>query len=244
MSDLLQRGITALKSGDKVQARRLLGRAIQTNPRDEQAWLWLSGAVESDQEQLRCLSKVLEINPANEMAKRGVGAIRKKQEQAAEAAKSAPPFPWIADVSSPQSQLSQPIPGLNHSRGLDELPPEQREALEGFTQLTTKELVSHRSRQEIIERLVKRGFPRQAVKQFVDELAPLSIARDKMIRRKRYGKMMWGGLLLTLLGIGGSVITYIIATEPGSVHFYLIYGVIFAGLANLIIGSVGWFTNQ
>ncbi len=170
MSDLLRRGIAALEAGDKVEARRLLGRAIRANPQDEQAWLWLSGAVESDPERMRCLNKVLEIDPANEAAKRGVIALLEKQ--ANKPAKSAIPFPWIVEAPPAQQQPVQPVSDmLDHSRTLDELPPEQREALEGFSRLVARELVNGRSQKEIVERLVKRGFPRKAVKQLVGEIA-------------------------------------------------------------------------
>ncbi|HID64625.1 MAG TPA: hypothetical protein EYP49_18060 [Anaerolineae bacterium] len=168
MSDLLRQGIAALEAGDRVQARRLLGRVIQANPQDEQAWLWLSGAVESDQERLMCLTKVLEINPANEAAKRGVIALREKQARK----KSATPFPWIAEVPPPAQEPVQPVSEmLDHSRTLDQLPPEQRKALESFSRLVARELINSKSRKEIVERLVKRGFPRKAVEQLVDKVA-------------------------------------------------------------------------
>ncbi|MFQ6099988.1 MAG: hypothetical protein ACE5OS_01975 [Anaerolineae bacterium] len=187
MSDLLQRGIAALKAGDKVQARRLLGRAIQTDPQDEQAWLWLSGAVESDQERLRCLNKALEINPASEAAKRGLAALQEKQ--ASKPAKAAKPFPWVAEVPLAQPQPPQPVPAtLDHSRTLDQLPPEQRKALEGFSALIAQELASGRSRKEIVKRLVKRGFPRKAVKQLVDEVARMA----KRTRRTQFKDIRQG----------------------------------------------------
>lgn len=59
MNELTNRGIEALKSGDKLEARRLLSLAVQQNSQDEIAWLWLSGVVESDEERIRCLHQVL-----------------------------------------------------------------------------------------------------------------------------------------------------------------------------------------
>ena len=79
MSTSLQQGVAALDAGDKALARRLFGRAIQEDPQSEQAWLWLSGAVESDKERLMCLNKVLAINPDNEMAQRGAAALQQRQ---------------------------------------------------------------------------------------------------------------------------------------------------------------------
>jgi hypothetical protein len=39
---------------------------------NEAAWLWLSSAVETDDERIGCLEKALEINPANDAARRGL----------------------------------------------------------------------------------------------------------------------------------------------------------------------------
>jgi len=50
-ADLLtQQGITALQANDKARAHDLLGKALHIEPHNEQAWLWLSGAVQSDAE--------------------------------------------------------------------------------------------------------------------------------------------------------------------------------------------------
>jgi len=82
MDDLLQQGIAAAKAGDKGQAQQILFRVVQANPhteQSEQAWLWLSGAVERDGVRLYCLEKVLEINPNNEAARCGMAMLRQQQ---------------------------------------------------------------------------------------------------------------------------------------------------------------------
>ena len=73
--DLLNQGITALKAGRKAEARALLARLLQQDPRDEQAWLWLSGAVETDEERRRCLERALALNPGNQAARRGLARL-------------------------------------------------------------------------------------------------------------------------------------------------------------------------
>lgn len=70
--DLLQQGISTLKAGDKVQARQLITASIRKNPRNEVAWLWLSGAVESNVEREFCLQQVLKLNPSNKYALQGL----------------------------------------------------------------------------------------------------------------------------------------------------------------------------
>jgi hypothetical protein len=72
---VLEQGIVALKAGRKAQARALLARAVRQNPRDERAWLWLSGAVETEAERRTCLERVLALDPDNEAARRGLDSL-------------------------------------------------------------------------------------------------------------------------------------------------------------------------
>ncbi|GAB4270257.1 MAG: hypothetical protein Kow0080_14520 [Candidatus Promineifilaceae bacterium] len=73
----LQEGIAALRAGDKAKARALLMAVLEDNERHEQAWLWLSGAVDSVEERQICLENILAINPQNEQAKRGLAKLQK-----------------------------------------------------------------------------------------------------------------------------------------------------------------------
>jgi cytochrome c biogenesis protein CcmG/thiol:disulfide interchange protein DsbE len=78
--DVTGQGIAALKAGDKKRARELLAAAISANPNDEQAWLWLSGAVETDAARIDCLRRVLAINPDSAVARRGLESLGVKSE--------------------------------------------------------------------------------------------------------------------------------------------------------------------
>lgn len=75
--DLLQQGIAAFQAGRKAEARELLLQLIEQDERNEMAWLWLSGAVETEKDRLVCLENVLEINPHSRVARRGVEALRR-----------------------------------------------------------------------------------------------------------------------------------------------------------------------
>lgn len=79
MSDLLSQGQAALKAGDKPKARQLLQSAVQQNPQNETAWLWLAGAVDSDFERAMYLEKALAINPGNAGARKELDRIRAAQ---------------------------------------------------------------------------------------------------------------------------------------------------------------------
>lgn len=75
METLTQQGINAMRDGDKATARRLLETAVQQNPKDIVAWLWLSGAVSTDQERLNCLQQVIRIDPENAAAAKGIAQL-------------------------------------------------------------------------------------------------------------------------------------------------------------------------
>lgn len=62
----------AIKSGNKAEARTLLERAIELDEYNENAWMWLSAAVDTPEEQRTCLENVLVINPDNAQAKKGL----------------------------------------------------------------------------------------------------------------------------------------------------------------------------
>jgi hypothetical protein len=107
---LLAQGIAALKAGDKARARELLGRAIQHNPRDELAWLWMSGAVETDWDRQRCLQRVLAINPHNAAARQGLASLASPSpaERAPAVAAPAPTrAPALADPPTGEPPESQ-----------------------------------------------------------------------------------------------------------------------------------------
>jgi hypothetical protein len=75
---LLKQGIAALKAGRKEEARDLLTQVVEQDERNEMAWLWLSGAVETEEERRICLENVLAINPNNGVAQRGLDRLKKK----------------------------------------------------------------------------------------------------------------------------------------------------------------------
>jgi hypothetical protein len=208
-NDLLQRGIAAIKAGDKAEARRLLGRVIRQNPRDEQAWLWMSGAVDAAQDRAACLTKVLAINPHNETAQRGLAALQKELSTAPVVPIETQPVPQakpnlvqsVLGADPPAAgQLPTPDPAdvvaaaypytkvtdmLDHTKSLDELDPEKRKALESFIPLIARDLtVNHLKPGTIIDRISARGFSRTAVEQVVREVALQPIRAPIRYKRK------------------------------------------------------------
>ena len=82
VQERLVAGITAVKNGDLTQGRDLLESVLEADERNEVAWLWLSGAVETVEEQQLCLENVLAINPQHSLAQKGLAKLQQRAEQA------------------------------------------------------------------------------------------------------------------------------------------------------------------
>jgi hypothetical protein len=78
VAEWLRQGIAAAKAGDAQRAYDLLLKVAEVDEYNEQAWLWLSSVVESDQDREVCLENVLAINPDNKLAKVGLVHLREK----------------------------------------------------------------------------------------------------------------------------------------------------------------------
>lgn len=89
--DLTTKGIKAAKGGNRRLARQFLDAAIVNDPHDAKAWLWLSSVVDTVNERRDCLEHVLEIDPDNAVAKRGLTILYSQREQSSDAASSEQP---------------------------------------------------------------------------------------------------------------------------------------------------------
>jgi CheY-like chemotaxis protein len=64
----LKDGIAAAKNGQRAEAKVLLLRVTEADPKNETAWLWLASISEYPEELLVFLQNVLNVNPENERA--------------------------------------------------------------------------------------------------------------------------------------------------------------------------------
>ncbi len=78
--DWLREGIAAAKAGQRERARDLLVRVVEEDEENLRAWLWLSDVMDSLTDKEVCLENVLELDPANEAARKGLDWIRQKKE--------------------------------------------------------------------------------------------------------------------------------------------------------------------
>lgn len=75
---LLRQGIAAAKAGRREEARQMLLQVIEVDERNELAWIWLSGVVDEPADQRICLENVLDINPDNTHAQKGLAWLNQK----------------------------------------------------------------------------------------------------------------------------------------------------------------------
>ncbi len=99
-NQLLRQGIAAVRSGERESAHDLLGRAVECDPDNPSAWLWLSGVVDDLDERELCLENVLALDPQNAAAHKGLAQVRQEKAQRQQQ-QPAPESPWMARASAP-----------------------------------------------------------------------------------------------------------------------------------------------
>ncbi len=117
VQQLIAEGSAALRHGDKSTARTLLTRALEQDDRNEQVWLWLSGAVDTPEEQRICLENVLVLNPASDIARRGLALLDQQ------AATPAPAPPLVAALPTPPPPAPAPPVASTAAEGPSTGPP-------------------------------------------------------------------------------------------------------------------------
>lgn len=97
VNGMVKEAIRAYRAGHKDEAQALLMKAVDLDQYNEQAWMWLSAVVVSLEDRIVCLENVLDINPDNADARRGLTMLQaqREKEQQAQQAKSANPFEGV-----------------------------------------------------------------------------------------------------------------------------------------------------
>jgi thioredoxin-like negative regulator of GroEL len=80
LEDLLRLGIQSAKAGNKANARVIFQQVLDTDRRNERAWLWMASIADEEADKRRYLETVLSINPNNTRAKEQLARINKEAE--------------------------------------------------------------------------------------------------------------------------------------------------------------------
>ena len=79
MDNNLQEAIALIKSGKKKEGGQMLAEIVKKDPRNINAWLWLSSCVNSDPQRIFCLNKVLEIDPNHDLARSALSKLQQPE---------------------------------------------------------------------------------------------------------------------------------------------------------------------
>jgi tetratricopeptide (TPR) repeat protein len=99
VQERLREGIAAAKAGQRERARDLLMHVVEEDEENLQAWLWLSGVMDGLDDKEVCLENALELDPANEAARKGLVWVR--QQKGFEPATASQPSPDIERGNPP-----------------------------------------------------------------------------------------------------------------------------------------------
>jgi tetratricopeptide (TPR) repeat protein len=77
--EILQSAIRAARAGQKEAARDLLLSLVEAEPRNELAWIWLSGLVDSLEDRIVACENALTINPANERIRNYLSKLQQRR---------------------------------------------------------------------------------------------------------------------------------------------------------------------
>ncbi len=75
MENLLQRAVTHVNAGELDQGRALLEKILEQDPKNDLAWVWLSGCVDDPMQRRICLQQALSANPENQAALDGMRVL-------------------------------------------------------------------------------------------------------------------------------------------------------------------------
>ncbi len=106
---LLYEGALAVVEGRHDTAQSLLMQVIERDETNEQAWLWLSGAVRDPADQEVALENVLSLNPNNRAAQEGLRILR----AAASSAVAAATAPVQTEWQPPEPRSDEQVEEFN-----------------------------------------------------------------------------------------------------------------------------------
>jgi hypothetical protein len=117
---------------------------LEANPQHEDAWLWMSAVVDTDEQRIDCLTRVLAINPDNAPARKGLAHLQKATVAPPATDDTAASETWIrcpacGSDNSPLSTVcslcgrplaTEAVPDLSREPVPEEAPPDLAPALE------------------------------------------------------------------------------------------------------------------
>ncbi|MBA3945833.1 MAG: hypothetical protein H0X37_14855, partial [Herpetosiphonaceae bacterium] len=105
---ILQLGIEAARAGDKTEARDLFRLVTREDPNNAQGWLWLAGVAEDREEKRAALERVIQIDPNNELARKGLAALTGRTTAVLPVVDATPTPPAASTAAAPTPAVPPP----------------------------------------------------------------------------------------------------------------------------------------
>lgn len=113
LSELLQQGMNAARDGQKTQARAIFQQIVEQDPDNERAWYWLASVMDTDDERVYALGKVLQINPGNARAREILDRLQARYDVPVESDGGGDEDDVLAGGSGALDRLQEIIPGID-----------------------------------------------------------------------------------------------------------------------------------
>ena len=94
----LAKAITALRQGNRTEARRLIISVLKENPHSEAAWSWACEVADSSEERVHCLQQILNLNPDHTQARRYLTRLRATSPRTVRSQEERAPRPGFAGL--------------------------------------------------------------------------------------------------------------------------------------------------
>lgn len=78
---LLQQAISIARAGHELTARDIFLEVVEINPRNELAWMWLTGLLDDLDDSIYACQMVLDINPLNASARQYLDELQEKKQK-------------------------------------------------------------------------------------------------------------------------------------------------------------------
>jgi tetratricopeptide (TPR) repeat protein len=79
--EIVRQAIQLARAGRRTEARDLLLEVVEMDPRNETAWMWLSGLVDSLEDRMIACENVLTLNPANEKVRTYLAELQRQHQR-------------------------------------------------------------------------------------------------------------------------------------------------------------------
>ena len=108
VSEKLSYAIQLIKAGNKQAALPILKEIIQTEPGNENAWLWLYSCVDRPEQKKYCLQQALKINPSNQNARQALSKLSGQVQTTSTPTES-------SQVQSQSGEKARPVSNVSES---------------------------------------------------------------------------------------------------------------------------------